>query len=31
MVPSADLFRHKAAIVQLAGSFFVEEVRVEDQ
>ena len=31
MVPFADLFNHKAAVVQLAGGYFVEEVCLEGQ
>lgn len=29
MVPFADLFNHKAAVVQLAGGYFVEDVCME--
>ncbi|DBA79474.1 TPA: hypothetical protein ACH3X2_007744 [Trebouxia sp. C0005] len=31
MVPFADLFNHKAAVVQLGGDYFVENVCFEDQ
>ncbi|KAL0040401.1 hypothetical protein WJX77_006166 [Trebouxia sp. C0004] len=31
MVPFADLFNHKAAVVQLGGGYFVEDVCFEDQ
>ena len=31
MVPFADLFNHKAAVVQLAGGYFVEKVCLEGQ
>ena len=29
MVPFADLFNHKAAVVQLAGGYFVEDICME--
>lgn len=29
MVPFADMFNHKAAVVQLAGGYFVEDVCME--
>ncbi len=31
MVPFADLFNHKAAVVQLGSGYFVEDVCFEDQ
>ncbi len=31
MVPFADLFNHKAAVVQLGGGYFVEDVCFENQ
>ena len=31
MVPFADLFNHKAAVVQLGGGYFVEDVCFEGQ
>ena len=31
MVPFADLFNHKAAVVQLSGGYFIEDVCLEGQ
>ncbi len=31
MVPFADLFNHKAAVVQLGGGYFVEDICFEGQ